>query len=286
MIKLRRLFTATAGLSALAISCSSPGGDNSGGEGGANNAKGGTTSANGGTTSNGGTPANGGSPSGGSPGNGGAANGGASSGGAANGGTTNGGSSNGGSSNGGSSKGGSPNGGSTNGGSSNGGSNSGGASAGGKASGGGKNEGGSSNGGSANMGGNTSSGGQGGGSGSATFSQVATLLSMKCGGSMCHAGSNHLNLANMSGLYMRLTTPIPMNNSHCGGTTLVMPGDAANSFLAKVIQGSATCTKGSGTEEIDRMPFMCSTSSSTPRACLTANEIKVITDWITAGAPQ
>jgi hypothetical protein len=116
--------------------------------------------------------------------------------------------------------------------------------------------------------------------------QVASLLSMKCSGSNCHGGSAHVNLVNMSGLYMRLTTPLPSNNSHCGGTTLVMPGDAANSFLAKVVQGRSTCTKGSGTENIVRMPDDCSTSSSNPRACLTAAEIKIITDWIAAGAPQ
>ena len=104
--------------------------------------------------------------------------------------------------------------------------------------------------------------------------------------SMCHGGSNHINLVNMTGLYMRLTTPLPSTNSHCGGTTLIVGGNLASSFLANVIKGQATCMKGGGTEMIPRMPDDCSTSSSNPRACLTAAEIKLVEDWVTAGAPQ
>jgi hypothetical protein len=34
------------------------------------------------------------------------------------------------------------------------------------------------------------------------------------------------------------------------------------------------------------MPAQCSTTSSTPRACLTAAQIATIDDWINAGAPM
>jgi hypothetical protein len=67
---------------------------------------------------------------------------------------------------------------------------------------------------------------------------------------------------------------------------LVVPNDAASSFLVKIVQGAASCTKGTGTENIGRMPDNCSTTSTNPRACLTAAEIKTITDWIAAGAPM
>jgi hypothetical protein len=134
-------------------------------------------------------------------------------------------------------------------------------------------------------GGGKSTGGSGGG-GAVTFSQVASLLSKACAGSQCHGGSNHINLVNMTGLYMRLTTPLPSTNPHCGGTTLIVAGSLASSFLANVIKGQSTCMKGGGTEMIPRMPDDCSTSSSNPRACLTAAEIKLVEDWVTAGAPQ
>jgi hypothetical protein len=119
-----------------------------------------------------------------------------------------------------------------------------------------------------------------------TFAQVAALLGSKCSGAMCHGGANHVNLVDMSGLYMRLTTPLPMTMAHCGGTTLVVPSNPSGSFLLSVIKGGANCMKGGAMEAIDRMPHMCSTSSSTPRACLTATEIKLIEDWISGGAPQ
>lgn len=264
-MKLRALVTLASCLSlpTLLLGCSAESGDDSG--------NGGSTSAQGGSTATGGS-ANGGSGQGGS-GQGGSGQGGSgqggSSGGAASGGTGQGGSGQGGSSNGGASSGGSSNGGSSNGGSgsSNGGSSS---SSGGQASGG-------RNGG--NQGGSSNPGTGGGSSGTATFAQVAALLGQKCGKSGCHMGTQHVELVNNSGLYSRLTTPLA-NSTDCGGTTLVKAGDASNSFLAKVVQARSTC----GSKNIARMPDKCSGTGT--NACLTAAEIKLITDWIAAGAAQ
>jgi hypothetical protein len=119
-----------------------------------------------------------------------------------------------------------------------------------------------------------------------TFAQVSSLLGMACAGSMCHGGTNHTNFTNMSGLYMRLTTPLPTSSPHCDGTTLVVPSNAAGSFLVSVIKGQAMCMNGTMMETIPRMPNDCSTSSMNPRACLTAAQIKLIEDWVAAGAPQ
>jgi hypothetical protein len=119
-----------------------------------------------------------------------------------------------------------------------------------------------------------------------TFASVASLLGSKCGGSNCHGGANHVNLVNMTGLYTRLTTPMPMSQAHCGGTTLVVPSNPSGSFLLSIVKGGSSCMKGSAMEAIPRMPDGCSTSSATPRACLTTDEIKIIEDWISAGAPQ
>ena len=266
MIKLRRLVTVTASLSALVLSCSSNGDDSSGNQGGST-AQGGSAPANGGSTQS----ANGGSGTGGATGQGGSGTGGSGMGGASNGGSS------------GSNSAGMNSAGSNNGGSNAGGSNNGGAA--GKGNNGGNGGKGQAETGGAGGKGNSGSGG--GSSGTATFAQVASLLGMKCAGSMCHGnGSQQVDLVTMNGLYMRLTTALPSSSAHCGGTTLVMANDAANSFLAKVVQARSSCSKGGGMEQIARMPDNCSTTSSNPRACLSAAEIKTITDWIAAGAPQ
>jgi hypothetical protein len=147
-------------------------------------------------------------------------------------------------------------------------------------------------GGSAGMGTGGGSGGASGGSagmgsggGSAvTFAQIKTLFGTNCGVGMCHnASSMHLNYQT-GDLHALLTSPIPAGNKDCVGTTPVMPNDQT-SFLLKVVSpgGGGNCPKGTGT--IGRMPDGCSTTSTNPRACLTAAQIKLISDWIAAGAP-
>lgn len=158
--------------------------------------------------------------------------------------------------------------------------------AGGSAAGGGG-SGGSGTGGSGGSGG--ASGGSGGGGNGVTFAQVQNLLAMSCKGSKCHDmgnEKNNIDLVTAAGLYQRLTMPIPDNIQHCGGTTMVVPGKTADSFLYVAVAGptndKVTCKKGAGTEMIARMPDDCPAD----RPCLTAEQIKLISDWITGGAPQ
>ncbi|HYQ17964.1 MAG TPA: hypothetical protein VEQ58_19460 [Polyangiaceae bacterium] len=142
--------------------------------------------------------------------------------------------------------------------------------------------GGGSSGGSGSGGGSAGGSGGGGGGGSAvSFSQVQTLLANSCKGGMCHnSGTMHVDWVTAGTLYANLTTAIPDTKFHCIGDKPVIPGDAANSLLYKAIQGSTMCTKkGGGTETIGRMPDNCSGAS-----CLSADQIKLIGDWINAGA--
>ena len=140
--------------------------------------------------------------------------------------------------------------------------------------------------GGAGVGGSAAGGSAGGGSGTVTFAQVSGVLATGCAGAMCHGGTNHVNLVMMQGLYTRLTTPLPATAPHCKGTTLVVPSNVAGSFLVKIITGASMCMNNGANENIPRMPDNCSTTSTNPRACLTAAQIKLVSDWVAGGAPQ
>lgn len=128
-----------------------------------------------------------------------------------------------------------------------------------------------------------SGGGSGGGNG-ATFAQVKTILAMSCATGQCHVAGNpkkHMDWGTDTAgdsLYKRLTTAIPQGTAHCAGTVPVVAGKPDESFLVKVIQGQAQC----GNEMIVQMPDDCPKD----RPCLTADKIKVIKDWVSAGAPM
>ena len=146
----------------------------------------------------------------------------------------------------------------------------------------------------AGSGGVPSSGGASGGSAPVMpmtqFGQVTALLSKRCAGSKCHGnGSSQLAIASATGgtLHTLLTTPIGSAVPHCVGLTLVTPNDV-NSPLLKVVAsgGKIACTKPKS-ESIGPMPEKCSaTSTSQTGVCLNATEIKTLSDWIAAGAPQ
>jgi hypothetical protein len=131
-------------------------------------------------------------------------------------------------------------------------------------------------------------GGGTGGGGGVTFAQVKALLAMSCKGSMCHDAGNakqQIDWTTSDGLYMRLTTAIPDNIAHCVGNVPVVPGMPAQSLLVQAVTGPGkiTCNKkGGGTEMIARMPDDCPTD----RPCLTPEQIKLISDWVAAGAPM
>jgi hypothetical protein len=136
-------------------------------------------------------------------------------------------------------------------------------------------------GGSSGAGGGAS--GSGGGS-NVTFAQVKDVLAKSCMGGKCHsAASQHADWVTSDGLYMRLTTPLPQGTPHCVGSTPVVPGMPDKSLLVQIIKGQVMCSKaGGGMETIARMPDDCPGE----RMCLGDAQIKLITDWVTAGAPM
>jgi len=132
--------------------------------------------------------------------------------------------------------------------------------------------------------------GGGGAAATATFAEVKTIFGSSCSNSTnkCHdAASGHSNFS--GDLYAALTTPLPATGMYqmCKGTTLVTPSNAADSFLVKLITGpgQSTCKDSGKDTKIDRMPNKCGQASPAP-ACLTAAQIKTISDWIAAGAKQ
>lgn len=139
-----------------------------------------------------------------------------------------------------------------------------------------------------------SGGGAGGGGGSggsggatATFAQVKTILSTSCAGNMCHSEpSQHIDWVTEAGLYDRLTMPIGNNGADCKGSTPVvknMPNDSLLVQILKMNNPPACKDAGMQTQNVNRMPNMC--GGGGPQ-CLSDANIKTISDWIAAGAPQ
>jgi hypothetical protein len=133
---------------------------------------------------------------------------------------------------------------------------------------------------SAGTGGGSTAGAGGGGS-TVTFAQVKSLFGTSCGVGNCHnKASGHLDYQGTTDLHGLLTSPIPAGTKDCIGTTPVTANDA-NSFLLKVVMtGGIACPMGTGT--IPRMPDGCKATGGTP--CLTNAQVKLISDWIAAGA--
>jgi len=133
-------------------------------------------------------------------------------------------------------------------------------------------------------GGTGGSGGGGGGGNSTTFAAVKDLMGKSCGTGKCHnADSGELNYQDVANLYKTLTTPVPDTTKHCAGNPAVIKANDTNSLLLKAIaaQGAMCMNKGAQ-QTIGRMPDNCPAD----RACLTADQIKVFTDWVAAGAPM
>jgi hypothetical protein len=132
--------------------------------------------------------------------------------------------------------------------------------------------------------------GGGGAAATATFAEVKTIFGSSCSNSTnkCHdAASGHTNFS--GDLYAALTMPLPATGMYqmCKGTTLVTPSNATDSFLVKLVTGpgQSTCKDSGKDTKVDRMPNKCGSGGNTP-ACLTAAQIKTISDWIAAGAKQ
>jgi hypothetical protein len=129
------------------------------------------------------------------------------------------------------------------------------------------------------------SGGGGGGGSTATFAQVKMILANSCKGAMCHSpGTMHVDWVTDSTLYANLTSPIPDTKGDCIGNTPVVAGMPQMSLLYQALQGSTMCNKkGGGMMSIGKMPDNCGGAGT---MCLSADQIKTIGDWITAGAKQ
>jgi hypothetical protein len=147
---------------------------------------------------------------------------------------------------------------------------------------------GASTGGTTGTAGASAGGGSGGTSDTTPFGQVQSLLGKRCAGSKCHSSTGmQLAFASMTGsaLHSALTSPIPATAPHCVGVTLVTPNDTSSPLVEIVSSGGKiACTKPKA-ESIGPMPDKCTPTSTTDQ-CLTTTEIKVLTDWIAAGAPD
>ena len=101
-----------------------------------------------------------------------------------------------------------------------------------------------------------------------TFASVRTLITQACAEATCHGGRRNPNLGTAS-LYTTLTTTTVRE---CGSDRLVTPRDPANSAILELVQGQ--CGELWMPEGCDTLP------------CIDAESIKLLTDWINAGAPQ
>jgi len=140
--------------------------------------------------------------------------------------------------------------------------------------------------GSSGSGGAGGSGGSGGGGGtSATFAAVKTLMAKTCGTGTCHnAASGELNYQDVANLYKTLTSPVPNNTKHCAGNPAVVKANDTNSLLLKALAAAGSmCMNNGNTQTIGRMPDGCPKQNE---PCLTADQVKVFTDWVAAGAPM
>jgi hypothetical protein len=137
----------------------------------------------------------------------------------------------------------------------------------------------------AGAGGASASAGAGGaGSASPTFAAVKTLFAMSCGTGTCHnKASGQLDFQGTTDLHTMLTTALPDSTAHCKGSILAAPNDAPGSYILTVVKAASACQKGGG--NIGRMPDNCKTNGGSPM-CLTDPQVKILSDWIAAGAPK
>jgi hypothetical protein len=132
-------------------------------------------------------------------------------------------------------------------------------------------------------GGSGGASGSGGGGNSTTFAAVKELMAKSCGTGKCHnAASGELNYTDVANLYKTLTSKVPDNNKHCAGNDAVIKGNDTNSLLLKAVAGGTSCMNKGAPQNIGRMPDNCPAD----RPCLTADQVKVFSDWVAAGAPM
>ncbi len=131
----------------------------------------------------------------------------------------------------------------------------------------------------ADGGGDATVSGDGGG---ATFAAVKMLLTSSCAVTGCHGnngGTMHIDFRDTTGLYTRLMGQAPATApTNCKMHTLITPSMPAQSFILAMVgtDGAARLNCGA------RMPDGCPMQ----RPCLTAPQIQLLTNWVSAGAPQ
>jgi hypothetical protein len=108
-----------------------------------------------------------------------------------------------------------------------------------------------------------------GGGDSATFTEVYSIIMMKCGGGDfgCHVTGSSGGL-NMNSKMMAFTNLVGVDSEECAGEKRVIAGDADNSLIIQALEGTADC--------IDQMPR--------DRDPLSEAEIATIREWIDDGA--
>jgi len=113
-----------------------------------------------------------------------------------------------------------------------------------------------------------------GSAGSATWSDVKTVVGFYCGGTTCHNSGQKPNLFpdNDATLYTTLTT---YKVTKCGGRVLVKPCAPDDSAFFRAQSDPTTC------EMLPQMPFGCGTGS-----CTQPDDLEIVRQWIAAGAPK
>ena len=131
-----------------------------------------------------------------------------------------------------------------------------------------------SNPGQGGSGGGASCAATGGSAGSATFSDVKTVVGFYCGGSTCHNSGQTPNLFPDSdaALYTTLTT---YKVTKCGGRVLVKPCAPEDSAIYRAQSDPTTC------EMLPQMPFGCGVGS-----CTQPDDLEIVRQWIAEGAPK
>jgi len=123
---------------------------------------------------------------------------------------------------------------------------------------------------SGNAGRSGASGNAGAAGSSTAFTQAAMVLGKNCGIKGCHADKQAPHFVADSMLYATLTGPNTVIAS-CGYTKLVEAGDPAKSALVRLMNRQCDGFV---------MPPGC---NKTP--CISSADLKVLSDWIQAGAP-
>ncbi|SRR6266545_3705655 len=114
----------------------------------------------------------------------------------------------------------------------------------------------------------------GGGSGTATWSDLKTVVGFYCGGTGCHNNGQTPNLFpnDDATLYRTLTE---YKVTKCGGRVLVKPCAPEDSALYRAQTNPTTC------ETLPQMPFGCGGGN-----CTQPDDLDIVRRWIAGGAPK